>query len=486
MEFTPDQQTAIERPGHLLVEAGAGSGKTRVLVERYLRLLLTAIAENPAADPTIAVEGLLAITFTEKAAREMRERVRRTLEERARIAADMPGMAEHLLAAVDSARIGTIHSFCAELLRAHPAETRIDSHFAILDEVQAGLLIEESIDETLRVAVGNPETFALLESFAPDELRAALSELIRGGGELRAALTQVAGTAEEVLAFWRQLVAAARQEAWTMLRADQHWQAAADLVRVQAPAAPTGDKLSEQVQAVAAWLDECVDETPPHDFTPIEQVRLNVGSKKSWGAEALDALRAALRTLRDGYRRERAVLDFVPDVELDRRMAHAVVYLRRLLLEVDAAYQRRKTRIDMLDFDDLERHAQHLLVTCPDVRTRWHTELYAVLVDEFQDTNNAQRAIVYALAGIEPAARHGCQGPGSVHCGRRQAVDLPLSRCRCERVPAGRYRPPAAAGRAGAAEPVVPQPWPIAWLDQPAGRAYLRASTCIAALRVSV
>jgi ATP-dependent helicase/nuclease subunit A len=397
MQFTPNQRIAIERPGHLLVEAGAGSGKTRVLVERYLQLLL---AEAGHTSATIAVERILAITFTEKAAREMRERVRETIEQRAR-AAGLSDRAfwEELLAVVEAARVGTIHSFCADLLRAQPAETGIDPHFGILDEVQAGLLIDESIDETLRAAVADPQTSELLAEFAPDELRALLSGLLRGGGETRAAIAATAEDPDRLVSDWYAQIDSVRRRAWSDLQADPDWVAAADLLLARAATAPPNDKLSEQVRAVATWLQGLTGAAPA-DFRPIDEIRLNVGSKKAWGAAELDDVRAALRSLRESYRRERVIFDVVPDPDLDLRMARAISAVRRLFQQADRAYRQRKSRIDMLDFDDLERRARELLEQHPELRRRWHAELRTVLVDEFQDTNDDQRAIVYALAGL--------------------------------------------------------------------------------------
>src|SRR5438128_8143573 len=109
MEFTEAQYQAIHTDGvDLVVVAGAGSGKTRVLVERYIRLL-----EKHEPDR------LLAITFTDKAAREMRARVRDALERRARAACGAErALWEQRRAEIEAARIGTIHSFCGALLRA--------------------------------------------------------------------------------------------------------------------------------------------------------------------------------------------------------------------------------------------------------------------------------------------------------------------------------------------------------------------------------
>src|SRR2546423_8880886 len=130
MQWTEAQREAIEtRRQRVLVSAGAGSGKTRVLVERFLRLL----EENPSWN----VHDIVAVTFTEKAAREMVSRIRREIRHRIEEAEAVEAR-ERWRAhrnALDSARIGTIHSLCAALLRAHPAEAGIDPAFTGLQEI---------------------------------------------------------------------------------------------------------------------------------------------------------------------------------------------------------------------------------------------------------------------------------------------------------------------------------------------------------------
>src|SRR5512135_123277 len=107
---------------HLAVTAGAGSGKTRALVARYLNFVETGVP----------LRSLVAITFTEKAAREMRSRIRQEIERWLAVSAVTPLPAEGALAVadlwqqafieLDAARIGTIHALCADLLRLYPAE----------------------------------------------------------------------------------------------------------------------------------------------------------------------------------------------------------------------------------------------------------------------------------------------------------------------------------------------------------------------------
>lgn len=401
MKFTPEQQAAIILDQNLAVTAGAGSGKTRVLVERYLRLLIAYEQDGSGA------ECILAITFTEKAAREMRERVRATIEQRAREAPASERIDwERRRSTVEAARIGTIHSFCAALLRAHPAETGSDPRFTVLDEFAALQLIEEAVDTALEQAIRvEGATIApLLDEFGLQEARGMLTALLIGGSEVRAALDLLPPTASELAAYWQAQLTTARQAALRELLADPAWQAACtELLRLAAQAVAS-DKLGSQVLALAPWLAALPDPDtacPPLDFTPLQAIDLRGGSKKNWGGdEALRAARQALRTLRESYNAA-PLLDLSCDPALEERAAAATCGLCVLYNAALAEYTRRKTAADLFDFNDLECRARELLANHPHVRRRWRYELRAVLVDEFQDTNDEQRAIIYALTGME-------------------------------------------------------------------------------------
>src|SRR5512136_592245 len=134
MTPSPEQRPAVAARGQdVVVTAGAGAGKTRTLVARYLSLL----AEG------MPLRSVVAITFTKKAAREMRNRVRdemRRYLERPDLD-DLERQAwQRLYSELDAARIDTIHGLCMEILRAHPAEARIDPRCGVLDEGQIGIL----------------------------------------------------------------------------------------------------------------------------------------------------------------------------------------------------------------------------------------------------------------------------------------------------------------------------------------------------------
>ena len=145
IDLTDEQKLAIGASKQdVLITAGPGSGKTLTLVERYVALLGQGLSPRDVA----------AITFTEKAAREMRNRVRKRVTKLANEREDeeQGRLWQDVEAQLDAARIGTIHSLCAEILRSHPAEARLDPDFEVIEEglsaalkTQApGLLVEEA------------------------------------------------------------------------------------------------------------------------------------------------------------------------------------------------------------------------------------------------------------------------------------------------------------------------------------------------------
>lgn len=439
MNRTPAQQQAITLACNLVVTAGAGSGKTYVLVARYLRLLQERLAlslpEQADAPPDV-LPGILAITFTDKAAREMRTRVRDAVEAQARDAENAAERAawEQQRAAVEAARIGTIHSFCGELLRAQPAESGLDPQFAVLDEVESGWLREAAVDHTLSELAalldapassqqpGVPDAAlahlqALQQEYGLDELRAILVEMLRSGPEARAAVAALPAHPDEMQARWQAWLAQAQAEVFKALLGNAAWRAACTEIVRLAPDASPADRLGSQVAALAAWLaaaglsemDTLPDEPPPiPDFTPVLAIDARHGSKKNWPhPEQLGEAREALKALREACKPAAELLNFAPDAALEQRSAQAIAGLCALYRRAQAEYTRRKAEQDALDYDDMLLRARCLLQEHPAVRQRWQAEFHAVLVDEFQDTNDEQRALIYALVGFgqtSPAA----------------------------------------------------------------------------------
>ena len=224
MEWTDSQLEAVSVRGRrVIVSAGAGSGKTRVLVERFLKLL----EEN--ADWRVA--DIVAVTFTEKAAREMVSRIRREIRSRIDGSHSVEARRrwrEHRNA-LDSARIGTIHSLCSAILRAHPAEAGLDPAFEIIDEIEGAALVDQAIRDAIEEAASAPnDAKSLVEIFAylsPRDVQAALKSLIYDGERARRAVERMGDyDAKEILQFWRAALDESRAARARSLVEQESWE----------------------------------------------------------------------------------------------------------------------------------------------------------------------------------------------------------------------------------------------------------------------
>ena len=146
--LNPEQQAAKEAIAcNVSVSAGAGSGKTRVLVERFLYILERAQVENN-NQQELDAGNILAITFTRKAAGEMKERVRKGIE--ARLDDDDRGFWRKQLEALNKAQISTIHGLCSRILRENPVEAQLDPAFQVAEEFASAEFLEDCLDKFLR------------------------------------------------------------------------------------------------------------------------------------------------------------------------------------------------------------------------------------------------------------------------------------------------------------------------------------------------
>ncbi len=329
-----EQRAAVTTDGEVFVSAGAGTGKTTVLVERFVR----AVCEQG-----IDVESVLVITYTRKAAGELRARIRNALRERGR-----PDLARRL----DGAWVSTIHGFCARLLRAHPFAVGIDPRFRELADDQAPVLVAEAFDRALTefCAGRDPERLRLLATYGAGGLRRKLTgvyESLRSAGR---ELTLELGTWATVDERLAEL-----QEAASVLAAD--------------PAAT-----DRQQAAAAAALA----------LGPNPEQLLDLSHLATVG-DRTDAFRAARDRLRQAA--------------LDELAARDSDHLQALLDLFADEYAAAKQRESVLDFEDLQLLVRDLLRDNPGVRELEQLRFRQIMVDEFQDTNRLQCDIVDLLRG---------------------------------------------------------------------------------------
>ncbi len=387
MEHTCEQHKAIHiSDKNLIVVAGAGSGKTRVLVERYLQLL----EDNP----NWRLNALVAITFTREAAFEMRNRLRGELERRSQ-KSGAGHWARHL-SQLDSARIDTIHGLCADLLRANAAQAGVDPRFEVLDENESAIILDDIVlDALATVDAPLSELFAHYDSFRID---GALRQLNLVNAEYAPAPDDPEALFQQWEREWRDDVLKARDQVLN----------SAELSNVAAAGpAPAEDKLTELIAQYWRYLDRIENEEDPFPIARLMQechdagAVGNKGSAAAWGGRG--AKREAADSLRDLRERIKEALSAIgdPPGELDRATAKLLPHWHQLLRDVRTTYRERKREYAQLDFDDLERLAADLLQD-DDVQQRYRqSEFKHLLVDEFQDTNAAQWRIIRSLADLQ-------------------------------------------------------------------------------------
>ena len=397
MELTGEQLLAARSTDqNVALTAGAGSGKTRTLTARYLALLAGGLEPHQVA----------AITFTEKAARQMRGGIREALAKmggQGEVEAGAEDMEardrwEELLARMDSARIGTIHSLCAEILRSHPAEAGVDPGFEVLDERVSAVVRGDTVEETLAWAAGQEALGPLFNALRTHSLAGLLADYLNRRLEAR-------GVEGEEGEDWTGALAAA-------LRNPELTDPVAELREFQADGsleALAGNKLADQVAGMLSRWGEVEGAAQAGDWVAAagmlyairrSWVRGNIG-KAGPVKEAVKAFRLTYDVLLDPWLGGQKSSDAPPEAATEAAYAAALPALEALFSETLRRYRVRLEARGALDFDDLEGLALELLGK-EAVRTRWQGTLAAVLVDETQDTNLRQQGIIEALAGEEP------------------------------------------------------------------------------------
>ncbi len=391
MEPSVEQEPAITtRDCDILVTAGAGTGKTRTLVARYLSLLADGLP----------LRSLVAITFTRKAAREMRNRVRAAIQQYIGRLDLSPAERERwqsLYPELDAARIDTIHGLCTEILRAHPAEARVDPRFAVLDEGQAHLLHVLALDEALAWAANDAQAAGLFVLLGERELRRNLDQLLRRRLDAAEVLAHLP---EDITAHWRSLVAKHQQEVLLALQSRPEWAESVRVLRGN-PADRSDDRAEVCRRRALAAVDGATGslEKQMASLCQLKAISLRGGSKKAWpgGVEQLREVKAALRTVRALWEQEDpSRWSFLA---LDEELAMAFPVLRVLVAFAWQRYAALKQERNAMDFDDLEQGALQLLQQNGALRAYWQEQVRAILVDEFQDTNGRQRDLVTLLNG---------------------------------------------------------------------------------------
>lgn len=371
----------------LIVEAAAGTGKTTALVSR-----LVALFRSGRATP----EEVVAVTFTRKAAGELKLRLRRELD-LARRKTSTPAELEHLSSAIaqlEEAHIGTIHSFCGELLHERPAEAAVDPKFVELDEVEAEGLLETEFGPWIRKKLGEmPESFS----------RLLARSFVVSGGTQAAPLERIRAAAWKFLE-WRDFT-----REWEMRPFNRGAEVdflVDEAVRLleRADNSREGSRIGtlgvRPLRDLVTWIQRA--ELERHrDYSQIEaflvdlpeivrrQINLKAGRKKD------RADPSPLAVDRDRL---------LEDIEEFREQANAelAVLMQREFRGLARRYEEAKLRAGRLDFVDLLLRARDMLRNRAEVRRHFQSRFSHIFVDEFQDTDPLQAEILLLLAADDP------------------------------------------------------------------------------------
>jgi ATP-dependent helicase/nuclease subunit A len=346
--FTPEQLDAIaRRDGDLMLSANAGSGKTSVLVERFVASVV---------HDGLRPDEVLAITFTDKAAGELRSRVRARLLE----LGEREGARE-----AEGAWITTFHGFCQRILRAHAVAAGLDPAFTVLEPAESRAAVREAFDAALAGFLGQPRAAALdlAAAYTVDRLQrmvVAAHDALRSRGQTRPKLPEPHPADPAAAAVGLERARAA--------------------LAAELGGAITG---GASVDAAREALETC-------------RAALDAGDPVDLGAVKVGRTAAALKTpAADAYR---AACEDYAHALADQRAVPALALVDELLGRYADAYAQAKRARTAVDFDDLELLCRDLFRAEPGIAAGYRERFERIMVDEFQDTNPLQLDLLELVA----------------------------------------------------------------------------------------
>lgn len=364
---TPEQALAINTiKSNVSLLAGAGSGKTYVLMKRFVQILRADLSVNPT--------NIVAITFTRKAADEIKGRVRQAVGEcveQAQTDLERLRWQEHLQK-VESAPISTIHSLCSRILRDNPVETQLDPEFTILEDFEAQDFFKETLQQYLRKNIKeNAALRRLVQTYGVNSfvnqvtaLGDKLSELVRDDNLAEPYLK----AKEELPTLQQKLFAAVRE----VIEAREALGAKTKGRQTLTEAAGLLDEMQKQLLA------------PEPDCSLLDASGVVKVSGKALAAELTN-----LKNLRQELNH----------VILNSKGCDLVQDWLAVLQEFYACLSARKQENNVLFNDDLDLLAIEHLQKNEALRQKYQERYKYIMVDEFQDTNERQRQLIYLLCG---------------------------------------------------------------------------------------
>lgn len=390
ISLTPKQQEAVDSLHHnCIVSAGAGSGKTRVLVERYLKILA-----DHHLDPNL-LDQVVAITFTEKAATEMKERIRQGIKQRWQMARDKAKWEEadkwYLLSTeLERAHITTIHSFCRRILQRYPVEAGLDPEFTVLEEFDARWMLKQAAQEALSTYLQSNQSHSkkieLLERWlvgvgvksAQSQLMSVVLQLFTFGWSADDLRRVTFNHVQQLETEW-QMKWESEFAVWEM----QLLQAADELLQVK--------KIKKADEFRRNWSD--LRQRWKETQTIAERLQLLVALEQAlgsnWGRK--EEVKQALEKSREARAKLLDLMEtrlYFPDEK------ELLQVFSELIAEIVERYQQEKTEHAGVDFDEMQWRVCLLLEQYPEIQAELRERIRYLMVDEYQDTNDLQKKLI--------------------------------------------------------------------------------------------
>ncbi|MCF7669313.1 MAG: UvrD-helicase domain-containing protein [Verrucomicrobia bacterium] len=421
-KLTQQQSVAVAAEGNVAVIAGAGTGKTRTLVERCVSKL------TDTTDPA-NLDEILVVTFTEAAAAEMKSRIRTELENIPREALTNTRRLEQL-ALLDSAQISTLHSFCLKLVQRHFFELGLDAELRVLDDLQSSILQSQTLDKTLgQYYTGTDKKSADVQNLILTQATGN-PEIITGIILKLHERAQTLPNPRGWFNHWNNHFSANTPECWEKLV----FHAFGQLKARWLPELLAQPAENENAASCAEVLERIPDNwasSEPFDkldhssFGLLAEITSDIIEiDSSWPKGKKTVFRKPIKKffdelifldsivnpvkqqddLNESHNRHNAIADLEQDWEWTR---HHMLALLELTCEFSENYAAAKRDQGFLDFHDLEQFTLDLLLgedrSGPTAIARqWRDNFKHIFVDEYQDINAAQDLIIRALGKNDP------------------------------------------------------------------------------------
>lgn len=393
--LTEQQQKAVNSiDRNVLVSAGAGSGKTHVLVERYIELLR--------CNPEMSVSNIVAVTYTRKAAAEMRTRLKAKIAQ-LQITPDLEERARwnQCYTEIDGARIVTIHSLCESILKAFPVDAAIDPQFEIVDDVGQSQLLRNAMDHAFREVIDDgAEELELLLQQNIEDLRFWMQQCMKSSTQFKEALKSIGELSEpKLIAYAEQRLQEFQKRSIESALRDKLFKRAFAYVE-QNPWRDAANELERLRGVMVQLTHDLMSGAGEHDerwskFCQIASIKVGRYGPKNGDANEIKAAMKEVQTIASDLTKK------IPGAlnEEDFKAFRLIVLFVRLAKRAMSHYEAEKRSLLKLDYNDLiELAVTALEREKSPAKEHYHQTVRAILVDEFQDTNVMQSRMIKLLA----------------------------------------------------------------------------------------